>query len=907
MPITDPRLTQLADAPYPAWLWAADGASVLWANAAGRAALGMAGTQALAIPLSLADPHARQIADLAPRLPADGATRLERLRGFGARLGGLTTCACCRFALPDGRAAILLVSLQPAAATAAPPAAPPPAPANIVAQTAAIFGEPPIDETIPVSARDHADAETPAISASEPVAEPVDDVQASTPPASDPTTPVQSADTDSAEEPRTLGKPLRFVWQTGPAGAFSIADGDFLRLAGEPTRSHMGRPWSDFAQALGIDPQNLISQALEARETWSSVSLRWPVGPAGDLAQVEMSGVPVFDGTRAFSGYRGFGICRHAARDVADAATGHDENMQPDAPATPGPGGAQAALAANVVPFRPTMEARGPSLSPVENNAFDEIARRLAEGLEATSTAPEPAEEIQAEPNEPPKAGDAAPWLEEVAAPPSGTSDRDKPLLDLLPTGVLIYAIDRLIHATPSFLARTGFADLQALQQAGGLDALFIEPGPQFASSRSDNGLPLKLAASGCAQATVDAQLFSILWDGENAHALVLAQPSPPAAATPPPAPASPPAPAHPDMSGILDAATDSVVLFDRSGAIDSANRSAEKLFGYSSSEFLTCNLTDLLTAESQYTVLEYFESIDGDQGESAIDHGREIIGLTRQGRTLALSMTMGRIGRERFFAMFRDLSPLRKNEADLFEARRRAEQATAEKAEAIAAIRRDIRDPLNAITDFTASMLDGRLGPIPDEHFDIALREIRTAAEQILRATGDAADLPVVETGRRKLNLTNQDLNAAVLQGVGELQAQANRSRIIIRTSLASQLPQVLAETLALRQIVTKVVSNAIRLSRAGGQVIVSTTADAAGTAVLRVRDTAPGHGGADSAEPPRAPPGERSRTGPPHLDFAAAKALAEDNHAQFHIREAPSSGTLIEIAFASPRAMTG
>ena len=76
-------------------------------------------------------------------------------------------------------------------------------------------------------------------------------------------------------------------------------------------------------------------------------------------------------------------------------------------------------------------------------------------------------------------------------------------------------------------------------------------------------------------------------------------------------------------------------------------------------------------------------------------------------------------------------------------------------------------------------------------------------------------------------------------------MQAQASRSRIIIRTSLASQLPQVLADALALRQIVTHVVSNAIRLSRAGGQVIVSTTVDASGAAVLRVRDTAPRQSG--------------------------------------------------------------
>ena len=899
MPITDPRLTQLADAPTPAWLWSADGASILWANAAGRAALGI--TDPDAMTRSLADPHARQVADLATRLPAGGATRLERMRGFGARLGGLTTCACSHLALPDGQAAVLLVSLQPASAPAAPPlAASSAVRADIVTQTDAIFGEPVADDTI----RDPApeDAETLTSAESECAAEPPCATEA---PPSD----------SGTEQPCPIDKPLRFVWRTDPDGAFSIAQGDFLRLAGEPTMSHMGRPWSTFAQALGLDPQNLMAQALGARETWSGITLRWPLRRAGESAEVEMSGVPVFDSARAFSGYRGFGICRHAvANMIGDQATPPPEALSapeafvPETLATPPLDETQADLAPNVVPFRPTAEARGPSLSPVENNAFDEIARRLAEGLEATSARAEPVEETTpiepaevAEQTAPAQAAGVAPWLEDVAAPPSGTSDRDTPLLDLLPTGVLIYAIDRLIHATPSFLAQTGFSDLQSLQQAGGLDALFIEPGPAFSSSRADHGLPLKVAATGSAEATLDAQLFSILWDGQNAHALVLAQPSPPVAASP-----AEPAPSPPDISGILDAATDSVVLFDRSGAINSANRSAERLFGYTASEFLACNLTDLLTAESQSTVLDYFESIDSDQSENVPDHGREIIGLTRQGRTMPLSMTMGRFGAEQFFAVFRDMSTLRKNEADLFEARRRAERALTEKAEAIAAIRRDIRDPLNSITDFTSSMLEGRFGPIPDERFDIALREINRSAEQIQRAIGDETEPSAADAGRRKLALTNQDLNAAVLQGVNELQAQASRSRIIIRTSLASQLPQVLADALALRQIVTHVVSNAIRLSRAGGQVIVSTTVDASGAAVLRVRDTAPRQSGVTTAEPPRAS-AERPRSDPPHADFTAAKALAADNQAQFHIREAPLTGTLIEIAFAKPRAMTG
>ena len=103
----EPRLAPYATTAQPAWLWSADGERILWCNAAGLAALGAGDPGLLQKPRSLADPHRRQVSQLARRLPRDGTTRLERLRGFGARLGQLMTCACSRFELETGESAIL--------------------------------------------------------------------------------------------------------------------------------------------------------------------------------------------------------------------------------------------------------------------------------------------------------------------------------------------------------------------------------------------------------------------------------------------------------------------------------------------------------------------------------------------------------------------------------------------------------------------------------------------------------------------------------------------------------------------------------------------------------------------------------------------------------------------------------
>ena len=104
----------------PAWLWSTDGTRILWANPVGAKLFGAANAAALAAKtFGPADPHRRQVAQLAGRLLPTGATRLERLRGFGAALGTLATCACARLDFPDGGAGILVVAMLDAGRTAA--------------------------------------------------------------------------------------------------------------------------------------------------------------------------------------------------------------------------------------------------------------------------------------------------------------------------------------------------------------------------------------------------------------------------------------------------------------------------------------------------------------------------------------------------------------------------------------------------------------------------------------------------------------------------------------------------------------------------------------------------------------------------------------------------------------------
>src|SRR6185437_4278941 len=109
----DPRLAPHATSAHPVWLWSSDGKHILWANPPGTALFSATSTTDLARKtFGPADMHRRQVAQLAGRLPPSGATRLERLRGFGAKPGMLTTCGCARLAFPDGSHGVLITAVE---------------------------------------------------------------------------------------------------------------------------------------------------------------------------------------------------------------------------------------------------------------------------------------------------------------------------------------------------------------------------------------------------------------------------------------------------------------------------------------------------------------------------------------------------------------------------------------------------------------------------------------------------------------------------------------------------------------------------------------------------------------------------------------------------------------------------
>jgi signal transduction histidine kinase len=942
-----PRLASLATAEWPAWLWSADGSRILWANAVGAGIYGATTSSACGNRrFSVSELPAAQVLRLAATLPSGGQERLERLRGFGSNLGRTLTCTCSRTLAGDGKGGVLIVATEPAGPAltlaervqwvldedADPAAAFMPdgrlVYANAQAQdwlqgtdTLAGLGL----EVLAAAALQTGTANTAAKlngnacdillaclgqGASSVVLVVLQQPAGQTNQALATETERETAvgrQNQSAQLTASMASvasmiasggeaaaeiasperrhPLRFVWDMDADGRFTVAADEFIQLIGARA-ALLGRQWRDIAAELELDPGDQVAAAVASRETWSGITVLWPIpAPKGfehhsELRlPIELSGLPVFDRDRNFRGYRGFGVCRNLAqvefariKDMARidglARPPHGEA----APAPPlGPAPLESATAAaphqappdgspgsaNVVPFRPAAAVEPkptPSLTPIERHAFRELAQELTSrlrGSSAAATAEALAQELSASPDQ--------------ALSQDLSEDLSHDELRQVLSQALSQENDEQFGAEPS-------QSNQEQSQKPAKNQVKQE-------DRSEDQEPSQKDDE-----EKDEERNQIQSEAASAPQLL--------------------APAF------LDRIPLGILVYRHDGLLY-ANRHFLDLSGYS----------DVAAIEAAGGLNRLFAEPFADPDAStafADSAGAAAAIVTQSGERLPVEGRMVTVPWNSAPAMALILNKNQSDAATAGEAAnatdeqpadvaREAERSAAAQAEFVTRISHQIRNPLNAITGFAEAIMSERFGPIGNERYREYIRDLHAAAAHLSSMVDDLLDLSKLESGRIDLTFGNVNPNEVLQQCVGMMQPQANRARIIIRSALTSGLPLVKADQRALRQIVLNLLSNSIKFTGPGGQIIVSTVLSDAREVILRVRDTGAGMSEKqiEAALEPFADIAAWANSGSGGTEFGLplTKALAEANRARFRIKSAPEAGTLVEIAFPPNR----
>ncbi|HKG72602.1 MAG TPA: ATP-binding protein, partial [Aestuariivirgaceae bacterium] len=371
------------------------------------------------------------------------------------------------------------------------------------------------------------------------------------------------------------------------------------------------------------------------------------------------------------------------------------------------------------------------------------------------------------------------------------------------------------------------------------------------------------------------------------------------------------------ELSAILDTASDGIVTLDAEGRIRSFSAGAEAIFGQPKALVLGRGFAELLTTETRNIFRDYLAALT-DSGLAAVfNDGREVSANVGPGHSLPLFLTISRIHNERkgprvppaFCAVVRDITQWKQTEAELRDAKDKAEQTSRQKSEFLARISHELRTPLNAILGFSELMRLERFGKLQNEKYRGYVSDIHSSGVHLLSLINDLLDLSKVEAGKLELTFTSVSLPEVTDHAMRLLAERAQQARVSVRRNFPADLPNVVADLRSMRQIMINLISNAIKFTDPGGHVTVAGRLNKAGELVLRVRDTGVGMNQDEikSALQPfqRVTSAARPDIEGTGLGLPLTKALTEANRATFAISSEPGKGTLVEITYPTTRVL--
>ncbi|KAA6406278.1 two-component system sensor histidine kinase NtrB [Candidatus Tokpelaia sp.] len=274
----------------------------------------------------------------------------------------------------------------------------------------------------------------------------------------------------------------------------------------------------------------------------------------------------------------------------------------------------------------------------------------------------------------------------------------------------------------------------------------------------------------------------------------------------------------------LLNVVSEAVLVIDKTGLVRSANAAAARLFGYQAGALPGRPAAILLAAPAAAALQQDIKQAEGQKAGVFLNPGREAEGRTAQGGPVKLRLNFGCVepGKS-YFLLMRDMTRFHDIIATLLRKNNEEAQTALRQSRYFALVSHEIRTPLNAILGMAQFMASGQAGPLANSKYKEYLADILRAGEHIMTLVNDMVQIAGNKTEWLKMDRQAVSITAVLDEVLSLMIPQANAANIIMRSSLAADLPKVWADSRAVRQILLNLLGNAVHFTPAGGQIIIS------------------------------------------------------------------------------------
>jgi cell cycle sensor histidine kinase DivJ len=302
---------------------------------------------------------------------------------------------------------------------------------------------------------------------------------------------------------------------------------------------------------------------------------------------------------------------------------------------------------------------------------------------------------------------------------------------------------------------------------------------------------------------------------------------------------------------------SDVISRHHRNGAVCFISPAAEALLGAPVSHLMGYGLFDRVhVADRPAYLTALSDAARGGEAQSVefrlkrdVIRGREsgpanqvnFVWVEMRCRPLETMLSTSKTSEAEVVAVMRDVTDRKNQEQALDLARSAAEQADSSKTRFLATMSHELRTPLNAIIGFSEMIMQEEALMLDAARRMEYAQLINDSGQHLLSVVNGILDMSKMEAGNFEILPEPFAPRAALINCCNLLALKARESGIDLVTRAPDDLPVMIGDSRAFKQIVLNLVSNAVKFTERGGTVTVSATVEGA-RLVLRIADTGVG-----------------------------------------------------------------
>ena len=286
-------------------------------------------------------------------------------------------------------------------------------------------------------------------------------------------------------------------------------------------------------------------------------------------------------------------------------------------------------------------------------------------------------------------------------------------------------------------------------------------------------------------------------------------------------------------LAAIVRSSDDAIISKDLNGIIQTWNRGAEAIFGYSAAEVIGHPITIIVPEDRLHEEVEVLSRI---RAGDSVDHF-ETIRRRKDGRLVDISLTVSPVRNADGKVL--GASKIARDITEQKRLRGIVEDASRMKDEFLAVLSHELRTPLSTVLGY-ARMLRQQDMPLDAERRAKALEVLERNAQLLASLVDDVLDTSRMVTGKLRLTMESMALDPVLGEALETIEPAAVAKTVRLSAMIAPGL-EIIGDRDRLRQVAWNLLSNAVKFTPSGGEVAIRAVREGP-QVIVEVRDTGAG-----------------------------------------------------------------